>query len=129
MTRIILGVLRQSTEPMTSSDIAVQLISERALDQTDATLQRLITVGKGQLFTAIGMLAAGWTRRVATNLAARLLSLKSANDHAFGIKEGEINYLIKRTDNRVPPPQRRSDPWRKRDACAIGIPMTRDSNG
>lgn len=43
MTRIILGILRQSTEPMTSSDIAVQLIAERALDQTDAKLQRLMT--------------------------------------------------------------------------------------
>lgn len=32
-----------STEPMTSSDIAIQLISERALDQTDAKWQRLIT--------------------------------------------------------------------------------------
>lgn len=43
MTRIILGILRQATEPMTSSDIAVQLIAERALDQTDAKLQRLMT--------------------------------------------------------------------------------------
>lgn len=43
MTRIILGILRQATEPMTSSDIAVGLIAERALDQTDAKLQRLMT--------------------------------------------------------------------------------------
>lgn len=43
MTRIILGILRQATEPMTSSDIAVQLIAERALDQTDTKLQRLMT--------------------------------------------------------------------------------------
>ena len=43
MTRIILGILRQAAEPMTSSDIAVQLIAERALDQTDAKLQRLMT--------------------------------------------------------------------------------------
>ena len=42
MTRI-LGILRQATEPMTSSDIAVGLIAERALDQTDAKLQRLMT--------------------------------------------------------------------------------------
>ena len=37
MTRIILGILRQATEPLTSQDIAVQLIAERALDQTDAS--------------------------------------------------------------------------------------------
>lgn len=43
MTRIILGILRKATEPMTSSDIAVGLIAERALDQTDAKLQRLMT--------------------------------------------------------------------------------------
>lgn len=43
MTRIILGILRQATEPMTSSDIAVLLIAERVLDQTDAKLQRLMT--------------------------------------------------------------------------------------
>ncbi len=43
MTRIILGILRKATEPMTSSDIAVSLIAERALDQTDAKLQRLMT--------------------------------------------------------------------------------------
>lgn len=43
MTRIILGILRQATEPMTSSDIAVGLIAERALDQTDVKLQRLMT--------------------------------------------------------------------------------------
>ena len=35
--RIILGILRQATEPLTSQDIAVQLIAERALDQTDAS--------------------------------------------------------------------------------------------
>jgi hypothetical protein len=34
---------RPPEESMTSSDIAVQLIAERALDQTDAKLQRLMT--------------------------------------------------------------------------------------
>jgi len=43
MTRIILGILRKATEPMTSSDIAVCLIAERALDQTEEKLQRLMT--------------------------------------------------------------------------------------
>ena len=37
MARIILGILRQATEPLTSQDIAVQLVAERALDQTDAS--------------------------------------------------------------------------------------------
>lgn len=42
MTRIILGVMRKASEPLTSSDIAAQLIVERALDRTDK-LQRLMT--------------------------------------------------------------------------------------
>ncbi|WBT39070.1 hypothetical protein [Hyphomicrobium sp. DMF-1] len=42
MTRIILGILRKATEPLTSSDIAAQLIAERALEPTDK-LQRLMT--------------------------------------------------------------------------------------
>lgn len=43
MTRLILGILRKATEPLTSSDIAAQLIVERALDRDDAKLQRLMT--------------------------------------------------------------------------------------
>lgn len=43
MTRLILGILRKATEPLTSSDIAAQLIAERALDQSDVKLQRLMT--------------------------------------------------------------------------------------
>src|SRR5262245_26068328 len=38
MTRIILSVLRQATEPLTSRDIAVQLLIERALDRDDQRL-------------------------------------------------------------------------------------------
>lgn len=43
MTRIILGIMRKASEPLTSSDIAAQLIAERALDQSDRTLHRLMT--------------------------------------------------------------------------------------
>lgn len=42
MTRLILGILRKATEPLTSSDIAAQLIMERALERTDK-LQSLMT--------------------------------------------------------------------------------------
>lgn len=42
MTRIILGIMRKATEPLTSADIAAQLIAERALEPTDK-LQRLMT--------------------------------------------------------------------------------------
>ena len=41
-TRLILGILRQSAEPMTSRDVAVQLVAERALEPTDKML-RLMT--------------------------------------------------------------------------------------
>ena len=43
MTRIILSVLRQAAEPMTSRDVAVQLLIERALDRDDQRLLRLMT--------------------------------------------------------------------------------------
>lgn len=43
MTRIILGILRKAAEPLTSRDIAAQLIAERALDQNDDKLLRLMT--------------------------------------------------------------------------------------
>ena len=35
MSRIILSILRQAEEPLTSRDIAVQLLLERALDSQD----------------------------------------------------------------------------------------------
>jgi hypothetical protein len=43
MTRLILGILRKAAEPLTSNDIATQLIAERALDQSDVKLHRLMT--------------------------------------------------------------------------------------
>lgn len=42
MTRLILGIMRKAAEPLTSSDVAVQLIAERALEPTEK-LQRLMT--------------------------------------------------------------------------------------
>jgi hypothetical protein len=43
MTRIILSVLRQAAEPLTTRDIAIQLLIERALDKEDVRLLRLMT--------------------------------------------------------------------------------------
>jgi hypothetical protein len=43
MTRICLSVLRQAAEPLTSSDIALELIVARALDRSDQRLLRLMT--------------------------------------------------------------------------------------
>lgn len=43
MARIILSILRRVAEPLTSRDIALQLISERALDASDEKLCRLMT--------------------------------------------------------------------------------------
>jgi hypothetical protein len=43
MTRIILSILRQASEPLTSRDIALQLLVERALDKNDQRLLRLMT--------------------------------------------------------------------------------------
>jgi hypothetical protein len=43
MTRIILSVLRQAAEPLTTRDIAFQLMQERALDTGDVALLRLMT--------------------------------------------------------------------------------------
>ena len=42
MTRIILGILRQASEPMTARDIGLQLILERGLGQDDQKLVRLM---------------------------------------------------------------------------------------
>jgi len=43
MTRIILNILRRAAEPMTTRDIAYQLLMERALDRSDQKLLRLMT--------------------------------------------------------------------------------------
>ena len=43
MTRIILSILRQAAEPLTTWDIALQLLVERALDKSDQKLLRLMT--------------------------------------------------------------------------------------
>ena len=43
MTRIILSILRQAAEPLTTRDIALQLLVERALDKHDQRLLRLMT--------------------------------------------------------------------------------------
>lgn len=43
MTRICLSILRQASEPLTSRDIAVHLLIERALDRDDQRLLRLMT--------------------------------------------------------------------------------------
>jgi len=43
MTRIILSVLRQAAEPLTTRDIAFQLMQERALDTGDVRFLRLMT--------------------------------------------------------------------------------------
>lgn len=43
MTRIILNVLRQAAEPLTTRDIAFQLMQERALDLEDLRFLRLMT--------------------------------------------------------------------------------------
>jgi hypothetical protein len=43
MMRLILGVLRRATEPLTVRDIAFEMIVERALDKTDQRLIRLMS--------------------------------------------------------------------------------------
>jgi hypothetical protein len=43
MSRIILSILRQASEPLTTRDIALQLLVERALDKSDLRLLRLMT--------------------------------------------------------------------------------------
>jgi hypothetical protein len=43
MSRIILSVLRQAAEPLTSRDIALELLVERALDKHDQRLLRIMT--------------------------------------------------------------------------------------
>jgi len=43
MTRIVLSVLRQAVEPLTTRDIALELLVTRALDSNDKRLLRLMT--------------------------------------------------------------------------------------
>ncbi len=43
MSRMILSTLRQASEPLTSRDIALQMLVERALDKSDLRLLRLMT--------------------------------------------------------------------------------------
>jgi len=43
MTRIILSILRHAAEPLTTRDIALQLLVERALDKNDQRLLRLMS--------------------------------------------------------------------------------------
>ena len=43
MTRIVLSILRQAAEPLTTRDIALQLLVERALDSSDQRLLRLMS--------------------------------------------------------------------------------------
>ena len=49
MTRIVLNTLRQATEPLTTRDIALQLIVERALDRKDKRFLRLMSKRVGDL--------------------------------------------------------------------------------
>src|SRR5215212_9345414 len=43
MSRVILGILRQATEPLTTRDIAIGLMTQRALNTNDVSLVRLMT--------------------------------------------------------------------------------------
>ena len=43
MSRMVLSILRQAAEPLTTRDIAIQMLLERALDKDDKKLLRLMT--------------------------------------------------------------------------------------
>jgi hypothetical protein len=43
MSRIVLSILRQAAEPMTTRDIALELLVSRAMDREDQRLLRLMT--------------------------------------------------------------------------------------
>lgn len=47
MTRVILAILRQAVEPLSSQDVAHELITSRALDVSDKKLLRLMTKRAG----------------------------------------------------------------------------------
>lgn len=50
MTRIVLSILRQASEPLTARDIAYQMLTERALNRDD---QRLLRVMRSRVATAL----------------------------------------------------------------------------
>lgn len=43
MSRIVLSILRQAAEPLTTRDVAVELLITRAMDRSDLKLLRLMT--------------------------------------------------------------------------------------
>lgn len=43
MSRVVLSILRQAAEPMTTRDIALEMLVTRALDQSDVRLLKLMT--------------------------------------------------------------------------------------
>jgi hypothetical protein len=43
MTKFVLSILRQASEPLTSRDIALEMLISRALDRSDQRLLRLMT--------------------------------------------------------------------------------------
>ena len=43
MSRLVLSILRQATEPMTSRDIALEMLVTRALDRSDQRLLKIMT--------------------------------------------------------------------------------------
>jgi hypothetical protein len=43
MSRLVLSILRQAAEPLTSRDVALQLLVERALDKNDQRLLRIMS--------------------------------------------------------------------------------------
>lgn len=55
MSRIILSVLRQAAEPLTTRDIALQLLVEQALDRSDQRLLRLMTKRERGRFDGAGL--------------------------------------------------------------------------
>ena len=50
MTRLILGILRQVSEPTTTRDVTLHLLSERGLDVEDVKMFRVI---RGRVATAL----------------------------------------------------------------------------
>ena len=60
MTRFVLSLLRQASEPMTSRDIALEMLVSRALDKSDQRLLRLMT--KRVAVALAGQRAAGVVR-------------------------------------------------------------------
>ena len=43
MSRVVLTILRQAAEPMTTRDIALEMLVSRALDKSDQRLLKLMT--------------------------------------------------------------------------------------